>query len=112
MLFTAFKISLSALVIAFAAWLSGKRPEIAGFIVALPLVSLLVLPFSQIEHQDAENSVRFAKSIFLGVPLSLVFFIPFLMASKLPFSFWGLYVSGILLLVMVYFVHQWILAHL
>lgn len=69
-----FKMCLSAGVIAFASWLSGKRPELAGFIIALPLVTLLVLPFSFMEYQDAEKTVRFAQSIFIAIPLSLLFF--------------------------------------
>lgn len=109
MLFTISKVFISALVIAFASWLSGKKPELAGFIVALPIVTLLVLPLSHIEHHDPENSVRFAKSIFLAIPLSLVFFIPFLLATKIPLGFWGLYATGLLLLVCAYIAHQWLI---
>ena len=112
MLFTLFKLGLSAGVIAFASWLSGKRPDLAGFIISLPLLTLLVLPFSHAEHQDPANSIAFAKSIFLAVPLSLVFFVPFLLADRLPFGFWGLYTSGIILLAAVYFIHQWIFHYL
>lgn len=89
MLFAAFKIAFSACVLAFASWLSGKRPEMAGFIVALPLVTLLVLPFSFAEYHDPAASIRFARSIFTAVPLSLLFFVPFLLADRLPFGFWG-----------------------
>ena len=67
MLLTLFKLGVSASMIAFASWLSGKKPELAGFIIALPLLTLLVLPFSYIEYQDPAASVRFAKSIFTAV---------------------------------------------
>ena len=106
MLFTAFKVFFSAGLIAFASWLSGKRPELAGFITALPIVTLLVLPFSHIEYSDPQTSIQFARSIFLAVPLSLSFFVPFLLADKLQLSFWGLYVSGLVLLSAAYFVHK------
>jgi len=109
MLFTAFKVAFSATMIAFASWLAGKKPELAGFIIALPLVTLLVLPLSYIEYQDPANSVRFAKSIFAAIPLTMLFFVPFLMAAKLDFGFWALYAAGIALLVAGYFIHQWIL---
>ena len=109
MLFTAIKVCFSACVIAFASWLSGKKPELAGFIVAMPLITLLVLPFSHIEYRDPENSVRFAKSIFAAIPLTLFFFIPFLCALKLQIGFWWLYGSGLALLILAYFIHQWIL---
>ena len=55
------KLAIAAGVIAFGSWLSGKRPELAGFIVALPLASLLALAFSYFEHRDSEASIVFAK---------------------------------------------------
>ena len=107
----AFKIIFSATLIAFASWLSGKKPELAGFIIALPLVTLLVLPFSYLEYQDAEKSVRFAQSIFIAVPLSLLFFVPFLLATKLMWNFWALYGAGLILLVAGYGVHRFVMNH-
>ena len=107
----AFKIFLSAGVIAFSSWLSGKRPELAGFFMALPLATLLVLPFSFMEYQDAEKTVKFAQSIFLAVPLSLLFFIPFLLANKLMWNFWGLYGAGLILLTAGYFAHRFMMNH-
>ncbi len=108
----AFKIVFSATLIAFASWLSGKKPELAGFIIALPLVTLLALPFSYLEYQDAEKSVRFAQSIFIAVPLSLLFFVPFLLATKLMWNFWALYGAGLILLVAGYGVHRFVMNHI
>lgn len=110
MFFTAVKIAISAGIIAFASWLSGKRPELAGFIIALPLLSLTVLPLSYAEYHDPQASVRFAQSIFMGVPLSLLFFVPFLMAAKLNWGFWWLYGSGIVLLAAGFFVHKFLMS--
>ena len=114
MAFVAFKIIFSACVIAFTSWLAGKRPELAGFIIALPLMTLLVLPFNYAEYQDPANSLTFAKSILIAVPLSLTFFIPFLFANKIMAAapqgtgFWVVYAAGIACLVVAYFIHQWI----
>ena len=114
MAFTVFKILFSACVIAFSSWLAGKRPELAGFIIALPLMTLLVLPFNFAEYQDPQNTVTFAKSILVAVPLSLTFFIPFLMAEKIMafapegFGFWAVYGCGLLCLTAAYFIHQWV----
>lgn len=109
MMLTIFKLALSAGIISFASWLSGKKPELAGFIMALPIATLLVLPFSFMEYHDPTASVKFAQSIFLAVPLSLFFFVPFLFASKLGWGFPALYGSGLVLLVAAYFVHQFLL---
>lgn len=115
MTFTIFKVLFSAGMIAFASWLAGKRPELAGFIIALPLMTLLVLPFNYAEYQDAENTAAFAKSIFVAVPLSLTFFIPFLFAQKIMplapegYGFWIVYGLGLAFLTAAYFTHQWIM---
>jgi hypothetical protein len=109
MFFPALKIAISASVIALASWLSNKKPELAGFIIALPLSTMLVLLFSYTEYQDPAASVRFAKSIFAAIPISLLFFVPFLLASRLPFGFWGIYATGFLLLVLGYFAHSFIM---
>jgi len=109
MLFTAFKLLTSAGIIAFASWLSGKKPEMAGFIIGLPVLTLLVLPFSHMEYGDPENSVRFAKSIFAAIPISLMFFLPFLFAGRLLNGFWAMYIAGIVLLVIGYFLHKYVM---
>jgi len=109
MFFSALKIAISACVIAFASWLSNKKPDLAGFIIALPLSTMLVLAFSYGEFHDPAASVRFAKSIFVAIPLSLLFFVPFFLADKLNIGFWGLYACGFALLVIGYFAHTFIL---
>jgi len=115
MVFTAFKILFSACLIAFSSWLAGKRPELAGFIIALPLMTLLVLPFNFAEYQDPQNTVTFAKSILIAVPLSLTFFIPFLMAERIMaiapegYGFWVVYGLGITCLSAAYFIHQFVI---
>lgn len=96
------KIGLAAAVIAGCSWLSGKSPRLAGFLLALPLSTLLALPFAQVEFQDSEKSVAFARSVFLALPMSLLFFVPFLFAARLNFGFWGLYTAGLTLLIVGY----------
>ena len=100
------KIGIAATVISFTSWLSGKKPELAGFIIALPIASLLALAFSQIEHRDAAASITFAKSILIGVPASWLFFAPFFFADRLGGNFWLCYGIGSALLVAGYFIHR------
>lgn len=84
----------------------------AGFIIALPIASLLALVFTYLEHRDAEASITFAKSILVGVPVSYLFFVPFFFADKLGNSFWLSYLTGLILLVLGFFVHRYIMASL
>jgi hypothetical protein len=106
MYLTIAKIAISSCVIAFASWLSGKRPELAGFIIALPLSTMLALAFSYAQYHDPAAAVKFARGILAALPLSLLFFVPFLLAEKLPVGFWGLYGIGFALLVAGYFIHS------
>ena len=103
------KVGVAAIAIAFSSWLAGKKPELAGFIIALPLASILALAFSYLEHRDANSSITFAKSIMIGVPVSWLFFVPFFFAEKYDYGFWVSYAVGLLLLILGFFVHQYIM---
>ena len=66
MLFFLFKVIAAGLIVAFSSWLAGQNPKLAGFIIALPLVSLIAILFSYYEHNDTEKTVMFTKSIFIA----------------------------------------------
>ena len=102
------KVLLAASVIAFASWLSGKKPELSGFIIALPIASIIAIAFSYLEHKNTENTVIFAKSILVGIPVSYLFFLPFFFAKNFNMNFWLIYGLGIILLLIGYFVHKYI----
>src|SRR5690606_15340807 len=106
------KTGVAALAIAFSSWLAGKKPELAGFIIALPLASLLALAFSYLQYKDAEASITFAKSILIGVPVSWLFFLPFFFADKCNLGFWASYGVGLALLVVGFFIHKYIVSFL
>lgn len=101
-----FNVLVSAAVISFASWLSGRLPTAAGFFVALPLATMLVLPLSYREHASAETSILLARSIFVAIPISLTFFLPFLLSERFSLSFWQAYTLGCLALPIGYFVHR------
>lgn len=102
------KTIVAAIVISFVSWLSGKKTGLAGFITALPITTLLALAFSQMQYQNSEQTVEYAKSVFAAIPVSLLFFIPFLLSQKLNLNFWTCYISGIALLGVGYFIHSYL----
>jgi len=104
------KILFAALIIAFSSWLAGQYPKISGFIIALPLASLIAIIFSYVEHNDAEKSITFAKSILIGVPISYFFFLPFFFAKSLGMNFWLIYLTGLGLLIIGFFIHKYIVS--
>ena len=69
----ALKVLLAALVIAFASWLSGKKPELSGFIIALPIASIIAIAFSFLEHKNTENT-EYLQKAFLLEYLSHIYF--------------------------------------
>ena len=102
------KTIIAAILISFVSWLSGKKTGLAGFLTALPLTTLLALAFSQMEWGDSKQSVEYAKSVFIAIPVSLLFFVPFLLAEKLNLNFWTCYTSGVVLLGLGYIIHSFI----
>ncbi len=103
------KILISALLIAFTSWLAGAKPGLSGFLVALPLTSVLSILMSYAEFRDMEKINEFATSILLSVPLSLVFFIPFILNRWFKMNFPLTFCLGIALLAVAYLIHTAIL---
>jgi hypothetical protein len=101
-------VVLSALIIGVAAWLSGRFPRAAGFLVALPLATMLVLPMAYLQHHDTEKTVEFAKSILVAVPVIMLFLLPFIFAFRYGLSFWLSYVLACLWLIPAFFLHRYL----
>lgn len=101
-----FKTLFAGAVITFAAWLSGKRPGLAGFIIALPMMSMLSILFSYIQYRDMEKINQFATSIIVSVPLSLTFFIPFILNKWLKWGFAPIYLLALACLFVAYFIQS------
>jgi hypothetical protein len=100
------RVLLSALIISFVAWLSGRFPITAGFIAALPTTTMLVLPMSYLQHGNAGNTMLLAKSIFAAIPVTMAFFVPFLLSGRLGLSFWQAYGLGVLMLCLGFLAHR------
>ena len=67
---------------------------------------MIALPMSYLQHQDPNNTILFAKSIFVAVPVSLTFFLPFLLSDRLQLSFWQAYVGGCACLAVGFVIHR------
>ncbi len=105
-MFMVLKFAIAGFVVAFASWLSAKKPELAGFITALPLVSILAIAFAYGQHHDLSATSQYARSIIFAVPVSWLFFVPFFFTEKFNFGFWPAWIAGLGLLVVGYFIHQ------
>ena len=111
-MFFIFKIIFSGVIIAFCSWLAGKKPALAGFIIALPIMSMLAIPFTYYQYKDMNKINEFAYSIIVAVPLSLTFFIPFALNRWLKMNFILTYTIAIVVLAGGYLIHAAILKNL
>jgi hypothetical protein len=109
MLEVGFNVVLTSIILSFVLWLTKTNPVLGGFIVSLPISTLIVLAFSKIQSDDPGNTFILAKSIFIAVPITLVFFLPFLLADKFKLSFWTSYAMGFGLLSLSFPVYKWIM---
>lgn len=109
MIEVAFNVILTSTLLSIVLWISKTNPILGGFIVSLPLSTLIVLAFSKIQNQDPGNTYLLAKSIFVAVPASLLFFVPFLLADRFKIGFWTSYSIGFALLAISFFIHRWLM---
>ena len=59
-------------------------------------------------HNDPEKTILFTISIFIAVPASYLFFIPFFFAKSFNMNFLLIYACGIAMLIIGYFVHKYV----
>ena len=106
------KVLIAGVIISFASWLSGQYPKLSGFIIALPIASLIaIIGFLIMNIKMLKKTVKntFTKSILIAVPVSYLFFLPFFFCKKpLGMNFWIIYLAGISLLVIGYFIHKYL----
>ena len=81
------KLVVSALVIALASEVARRDVFWGALIVALPLTSILAMSWLFAETRDNALATRFARDIVLLAPVSLVFFLPFLLESRTRLGF-------------------------
>jgi len=92
------KILVSAVVIAFATEVAKRQPFWGALIISLPLTSILAMSWLYAETRDNAQLTQFARDIFVLVPVSLVFFLPFLLEGKTQIGFLANMALGLALL--------------
>ncbi len=102
------KILVAAVLIALASSVAGRKPVLAGFIIALPLTSMIAILFAYVEHQDMLKINKFTTSIVAAVPLSMLFFIPFICHKWLKLNFVASFLMGTALLAAGYLIHTYL----
>ena len=104
-----FKAILAGCVVSGASWLAGRSPVLAGFFVALPISTAILLPMVYWEHGSPQTVYQLARSIAVAVPLTLFFFIPFFLTRWLEMNFWLAYAMAFAFLGAAFALHQLIM---
>ncbi len=92
------KVAVSALVIVAATEVAKRSPFWGALLIALPLTSVLAMSWLYAETRDNALLTQFARDIFVLVPVSLVFFLPFWLEKKTQFGFIANMLLGFVLL--------------
>jgi len=104
------KVIVSAVVIALASEVAKRDAFWGALLIALPLASILAISWLYVETRDNTLVTRFARDIFLLVPVSLLFFVPFLLETKTRLGFIANLSLGIVLLAIAVLATRRILA--
>lgn len=104
------KAVIAGCIVSFASWLAGRTPVLAGFLVALPISTAILLPMAYAEHESFGQVVDLARSIAVAVPLTLFFFVPFFLAERFEMGFWLAYGLAFVCLGAAFGVHRAVMA--
>ncbi|MCR4333164.1 MAG: DUF3147 family protein [Sulfuricaulis sp.] len=83
----AVKVLVAAVIIGIAAEVAKRNPFWGAILIALPLTSILAMSWLYADTRDNALLTQFARDIFVVVPVSLVFFVPFLLETKTRLGF-------------------------
>ena len=72
------KTIVTVLVVLGLTWLNRYKPNLAGILLVLPWISLTVVLFSHIEQGNDFDVRSFVKGMYMGLPIFLGFYAPFL----------------------------------
>lgn len=88
---------IAAAVIVAATEFGRRSPRLGGFILSLPLVSMLAMLMSWFRDHDITAISRFARETLVFVVCGLPFFVPLAFAQQLGLGFWGAMATGTVL---------------
>lgn len=92
------KVLVSALAIALATEIAKKDVFWGALVIALPLASILAMSWLYVETRDDALVARFARDVLALLPVTLLFFAPFLFETRTRLGFVPNLIIGVALL--------------
>jgi glycopeptide antibiotics resistance protein len=96
------KLCITLAVILASAEVAKRSPALGAFIVVLPMVSILSMTWLYWDTRDVAKVSDFAREIFYLVPLSLLFFLPFLFEQRTHWPYWLNFSLGLLAMALAF----------
>ncbi len=96
MLLFLIKLGLTTGIILASSEIAKRFPTLGAFVVTLPLVSMLSMTWLYWDTKDATKASDYARDIFYLVPLSLLFFVPFVFEQRTHWPYWLNFLMGFL----------------
>src|SRR4051794_29693289 len=88
---------IAGVVVVVVALVANRHPRLGGFLLTLPIVSILAFIASWQQKHDLLAVSRLAKETLVLVPLGLPFFVPLAFAEKLGMGYWTAFGTGLVL---------------
>jgi hypothetical protein len=76
---------------------SNRSPRLGGFLLTLPIVSILAFLSTWQQRHDLDAISRLARETLVLVPVGLPFFVPLAFAHRLGLGFWMAFLLGLVL---------------
>lgn len=97
MLWILVKAGISATIIVAVSEIARRSPRLGGFLLTLPVVSILAILATWFWGQDLTTISQLSRETLVLVPLGLPFFVPLALAERYGWNFWTALASGLLL---------------
>lgn len=91
------KACISAAIIVAVSEIGQRSPRWGGFLLTLPVVSIIVILMMWFQSQDLKSISRLSQETLVLVPLGLPFFVPLALAYSFQWNFWVALAAGLLL---------------
>jgi len=75
-------------LVMFVSSIMSKMPRAAAFALSFPITSVIAFVVSWLRFHDADAIARLAREILIIIPLTLVFFVPFIFLHRMGQNFW------------------------
>ena len=88
--------------------IAGRMPRLGGLVLSLPIVSIMAFVMAWMTTKKPEVLSGLAQEMLILIPLTLVFYVPFLFINQTNFSFWMALIVGVVLTLIAVGICFWI----